>query len=82
VLGVEAHADAAKIFRQGLVVEAELMELAQDASRVWAGFARRASCIDEAKDCDTAVGQLSEIQGFALGTTSAPPAEGFTTGKV
>ncbi len=60
VVGVEAQADEAHVFRQGLVVEAELTELVQDAGGVRAGFAGGAAGVDEAQDGDPAVGEIAK----------------------
>lgn len=60
VVGVEAQADEAEVFRQQSIIKAELMELVQDAGRVRAGFAGGAAGVDEAQDGDPAVGQVAQ----------------------
>src|SRR2546430_1768258 len=45
VLRVEAHADEAHVFRQGLVGDAQVMKLVQDASRIRTRSARCAASV-------------------------------------
>ena len=65
--GIEAHADEAHVFRQRLVVCAEQMELVQDAGRIRTRFRRGAAGVDETQDRDATVGEIAQVERFAVG---------------